>query len=540
MKKQELLKAMDGALLEKLYGFCYARTKDSYEAQELCSDIVYALVKAAGSEGEIENIFPYIWRVARNVYAHFSEMRSRYVQTFLDCDETELLCGVAGEEPDDSEEKLAAVYREISFLTKAYRSVMIMYYLDGFSTAQIARIQNVSETAVRQRLFSARKKIRNEVEEMKEDNKKPVALDTVEYSIWGSGNPAWGDPREVCTRQLSKHIVWLCREKPMRASDIAEELNVPTVYVEEELEILASGTNGAYGLLRRVDKDRYAINFILLDERTIGVAQEIYGEQMPGVCDSIAAFVEEHREEYLGFPYLNRKVDINLIMWQQISVIADIFRLLVEKVLAEKHFADAGRTERPFSVFGHVDDGRRCGFGCDGVNAVNVCGYSEVHLENIYNKWIQKHFHCGWNVAQDFRIQMALRAVGGLEISRLSEAEKEHVAEAVRCGYLYREQDMLYTKILVSDRKDMDRLFGVSYKVNDGRFQAGAEKAAERIAALIRKTVPEYLLPEWRFFNQIAGMPVTDAAAERLIQKGILHVPEDGIGAEGCWMCVAQ
>ena len=71
MKKQDLLKYFDDRLLDKLFGFCYERTNDSYEAEELCSDIIYALVKSANSDGEIENVYPFIWRVARNVYADF-------------------------------------------------------------------------------------------------------------------------------------------------------------------------------------------------------------------------------------------------------------------------------------------------------------------------------------------------------------------------------------------------------------------------------------------------------------------------------------
>ena len=71
MKKQDLLRIIDNELLEELFGFCYTRTKDSYEAEELCSDIVFALIKAACSNGEIENLYPFIWKVARNVYADF-------------------------------------------------------------------------------------------------------------------------------------------------------------------------------------------------------------------------------------------------------------------------------------------------------------------------------------------------------------------------------------------------------------------------------------------------------------------------------------
>ena len=91
MKKQDLLHYFDNALLEKLYGFCYARTKDSHEAQDLCSDIVYALMKAARSEEELESVYPFIWRVARNVYADFVERKGRHAKLFWDGDADEIL-----------------------------------------------------------------------------------------------------------------------------------------------------------------------------------------------------------------------------------------------------------------------------------------------------------------------------------------------------------------------------------------------------------------------------------------------------------------
>ncbi len=91
MRKQELLNYFDDELLEKLFGFCYARTNDSYEAQELCSDIIFALIKAAHSDGEISNLYPFIWRVARNVYADFSNNRRRRADTFYDGSADEIL-----------------------------------------------------------------------------------------------------------------------------------------------------------------------------------------------------------------------------------------------------------------------------------------------------------------------------------------------------------------------------------------------------------------------------------------------------------------
>ena len=53
MKKQDLLNIFDDELLNKLFAFCYARTNDSYEAEELCSDIVFALLKAANTDNSV-------------------------------------------------------------------------------------------------------------------------------------------------------------------------------------------------------------------------------------------------------------------------------------------------------------------------------------------------------------------------------------------------------------------------------------------------------------------------------------------------------
>jgi len=541
MKKKELLNYIDGELLEKLFGFCYARTNDSYEAQDLCSDIIFALIKTANTDGEISSLYPFIWKTARNVYATFSDRRRRQADLSYDGNADDILPHLAaGEHEDDSDELLQAVYRRIAFLTKAYREVMILFYLDGLSTAEIAKRLKTGESAVRQRLFSARKKVKSEVKEMSETYNKPVALDKIDYVIWGTGVPEWSDPRNVCTRTFSRHLVWLCHKKPMTASEIAEELNVPTVYVEEELDILVQGENGRYGLLRRTDSGRYSLNFILFDKEAVEKAHAIYTQQLPKICGVISDYIDDHREQYLAFPYLNQKVDLNLIIWQQIYNMSYAFSHTVERLLAEKHFSQAGEPDRPFSVYGYVDYGKHYGGGCDGVSAENLCGFSRIQLSNIYVTRIKAHFHCGLNMAKDPQIQLALRAIDGLDTASLSELEKEHASKAIECGYLYREGGTLYTKILVNDIKDNKKLFAISQGLSDGCFEEDAQAVAEKIAALIRQVVPDYLIGEWRLANLLANMPVLDSVIECLIEKGILTPPPDGIGAEGCWMSVAR
>ena len=160
MKKQELLKYFDDDLLDKLFGFCYARTNDSYKAQELCSDIVFSLVKAANTDGEIRNLYSFIWRVARNVYADYSNNKREYDDTFYIGDDAEgvLQRFAEDKEQEDDSEVLRMVHRRISFLTRAYREVMIMYYIDGLSTAEIANRQGTSEGARSSKTFFSKTK----------------------------------------------------------------------------------------------------------------------------------------------------------------------------------------------------------------------------------------------------------------------------------------------------------------------------------------------------------------------------------------------
>lgn len=542
MKKQELLKYFDDDLLDKLFGFVMLVLTIVNKAQELCSDIVFSLVKAANTDGEIRNLYSFIWRVARNVYADYSNNKRKYDDTFYIGDDAEgvLQRFAEDKEQEDDGEVLRMVHRRISFLTRAYREVMMMYYIDGLSTAEIANRQGTSEGAVRQRLFSARQKIRSEVEEMTETYNKPLALDKIDYVIWGTGTPGWGDPRVVCSRMFSKHIIWLCSKAPMSASEIAEELNVPTVYVEEELEILTKGENGSYGLLRKMENGKYAINFILIDKDTVEKFHALYIEQIPQISEIILAHIEKNKDAYLSFPYLNKKIDLNLILWQQIFSLSHAFSDNVREILAAEYFSQYKTPDRPFSVFCYVYNGKSYGGGWDGVRATNVCGFSEIRLDNIYISRIKPHFHCGLDVANDPLIQLALQAIDGLAISTLSEEEKEHAAKAIECGYLFRDGDMLYTKILVSLISDSDRLFELSTILCKGFFEKEAKIVAEKIATLIKKEVPEYLLGEWRFANSIANMPVLDAIVEALIEKGILTPPDNGIGAEGCWMSIAK
>jgi len=539
MKKQDIIKKIDEELLDKLMGFSYARTSNSYEAEELCSDIVYEIIKTSSKEGEIKEFYAFVWRVARNVYADFSDKKHRYLSRRYEGNPEDAFKDIIAPEQENDAEEISRIVKAISFLTKAYREVMILYYFEEKNSVEIANKLGISENAVRQRLFAARDSIRKEVLCMNENN-KPVLLDKIDYEIIGTGNPVWGDPRDVCTRQMSKHIVWMCHKKPKSAREISEELNVPMPYVEEELDILVNGTNKEYGLLRIMENGKYGINFPLFDSEDANKLHKIYENMIPEVAKLIMNHFDICKEEYLSLPYLNHKLPFEYIVWQNCMDL--LFKLSdrIVETIGKKHFFDIEEVNRPFSVFGYVDNGKYYGRGDDRISAENICGYKKVWFENIYISMIKIHFHCGHDMANDKQMQWAIKAIKGINVSDIPQECKEDVAKAIECGYLYKEDDTIYTKILVMDITDINNGNEV-FRINNKCFENDEEiidKVADKIGILLKRMLPKYLYNEYRYGNTVAALPLIDGVYNELIKNNYITVPENGIGAEGCWMFV--
>ena len=268
MKTNEILKLIgDKEFLDKIYQFSYRRCNTSYEAEDLCSDIILAVISAVHNQESIENFYAFVWTIARRVYADYSEKRNHTRQTII-IENGDLLLEAKENEIDNfieeaaEQEQIKKIFAEISFLSKAYREVMVLYYIDEMKVKDIALKLGINETTVKQRLFSARNTVRKEVETMIERN---LSLKPIRLAIVGTGNPMGNDPRTKADRVLSQNLIYLCKDKAKSAKELSEELCVPMPYIEDELEIQVYGENGKYGMLRKLDNGKYITNILLVD-----------------------------------------------------------------------------------------------------------------------------------------------------------------------------------------------------------------------------------------------------------------------------------
>lgn len=550
MKTDETLKLLeDKNFLDKIYHFSYHRCSTSFEAEDLCSDIILAVVSAIHKQEQIENFYAFVWTIARRVYADHSRKRNAERQIFgmENCDSLWEFLEAKENGIEDlleeaaEREQIVRIFREIAFLSKAYRDVMVMYYLDERKVKEIADTLCISETTVKQRLFSARNSIRKEVETM---SKRNYLLKPVKLEFAGTGSPCGNDPRNKAERMFSQNLIYLCKNKPKTAKELSEELCIPMPYIEEELEIQCRGENGKYGMLRRLDNGKYAVNIHLVDYEEYDQANKIYEKHLPEFCRTIKEALKKNEEKILSFPYLSEQKDLRFILWSLISRTVWDLGSRVNRVLAEKYFADVETVERDFTcvavAYTQEQEPAYDFYGCDGINASYVGGYRAVFVANIYGKHIKEHFHCGHNLSTDQKLLMVLKAIGGISIDDLSLEDKEIVAKAIADGYLRKNGSMIEPRILVIERKDMEDFYNFSYELNEG-MDAMIEQIAAELAAFMRSHIPDYLINEYPVYTGlIAQARILSNTIDACIDEGLLLKPENRLCAEGTCMGVEK
>lgn len=543
MKTDKIISAIENReFLDKIYSFSYHRCNTSYEAEDLCSEIILNVIASLQKQEKVENFYGYVWTIAHRVYADFCGKQQKNRQS-ISLDDNEMLIEANTNEIEKlieetvEKEELKKVFDEICFLAKAYREVMIMYYIDEIKVKDIAMKLNIRETTVKQRLFSARNIVRKEVETM---NNRNLTLKPISFYYIGMGNPIGNDPREKAERLFSQNLIYLCKEKPRSAKELSEELCVPMAFVEEELDIQCKGSNGTYGMLRKLDNGKYTINVIVADEDEAGQANDIYAKYLPEYCSILKENLNKNMEKILAFPYLSRQSDIRFILWSMVQRIMWNFNFCVNTMLADKYFADVAPAKRPFSAAAIA--GREkldaMSYGYDAISASSICGYQNVHICNMYGPRMDAHFHCAHNMANDEKLLMLLKSIGGLDIESLSENEKEIAAKAIECGYLRKDGNILTPKIIVVG--DEEAFIDLCHALSAGVLGV-ADKLAGELAGLIRKHLPEHLLSDYQMYVQcIAGSRIIFDMTEECIKEGLLLAPEQRIGAEGMIMIVKQ
>lgn len=245
--------------MEKLFYFCLRKTDSRAEAEDLTQDIALNIITAL-EKGTVPTAFSaWVWKIAHNRYSAWADDKHRRAASVTGSavDDYEII--------DDSpctldemihNEQMALLRRELAFIKSIYRDIVVAYYIDDRSIRDIAASMSLSESAVEQRLFRARKILKEGMDMAREFGKMSYRPENLRFHINGLRGSN-GEPSCYLSKALDKNILLAAYRTPSTAEELAIEIGVALPYMEEELEALVSSTL----LIKR--NNRYETNFYI-------------------------------------------------------------------------------------------------------------------------------------------------------------------------------------------------------------------------------------------------------------------------------------
>ncbi|MBQ8497591.1 MAG: RNA polymerase sigma factor [Clostridia bacterium] len=221
--------------VEYLFALALKKCGDVNDAEDLTQETLLAAFQFINHGGTISNMKYWLTSVLSNKWNE--ELRKKYRLPLVSVDvipDIEDIC------EDDMVDRptLEEVRREVAYLAKLQREVIVMHYLEGKKVQDIADELNLPKGTVLSRLSSGRDQMRKGFDSMEQYEKQSYIPERLEVSC--AGKPGFHEePWSLVSEDLMKqNILIIAYKQPVTAIEIAKALGIPTPYVENAIEDL--------------------------------------------------------------------------------------------------------------------------------------------------------------------------------------------------------------------------------------------------------------------------------------------------------------
>lgn len=170
MTKQELTECID-TYGRDIYSFCRYLTGSVQEADELYQDTwltVMERLERVDAEGNLKSFcLSVAWKRWKNRRRKFAWRKRIAEMQVLDTESGEEYIGdsqPSSEAQVLEKERNALVRKAVNELPEKLRTIVLLYYMENLSLAQIASVAEIPEGTVKSRLYQARKLLEKKLE----------------------------------------------------------------------------------------------------------------------------------------------------------------------------------------------------------------------------------------------------------------------------------------------------------------------------------------------------------------------------------------
>lgn len=301
MEKQLADQAME-EYFHKIYGYAVKKTYSLEEAEELCAEMIKEVYLSFLRSKELINVEGYVWRICENTFAKYVTSKKKKQGISLDgiilpyYDEYDL---------GESEEELRNLRREVAFLTQKRRQIVYSFYYLEKSILQIAEEMGISEGTVKWHLNKAR----NDLKEGFGMERKIGKLGLSPVEAIDIGHDGSGGPEKILKERLNLNIVYSVYEMPRTLDEIAEELGMTPVFLEDKIATLEG-----QGFIVKTSGNRYT-TYVKFSPRKISLEKGVNIIQVKAKIaeDLLNNYISKIRETIANYqdiyiPYGNREL----------------------------------------------------------------------------------------------------------------------------------------------------------------------------------------------------------------------------------------
>ncbi len=245
------------ANLKTIFAYALSRVSNKDDAEDLTNDIVVAILQSADKIRNPDAFYGYVWGIAANTYKKFMRRNRRFLSEEIDENASD---GTDFTEELFAKQDILALRREIALLSKEYRECTIAYYYDGLSCAEVSEKLSISLEMVKYYLFKTRKILKEGISMEREFGEKSFNPADFEFCtiISGTFNPEY---RNLFSRKLPGQILLSAYYTPMTIRELAIELGVASVYLEDEIALLEK-----YNLITKRPTGKYQTNLVIFTD----------------------------------------------------------------------------------------------------------------------------------------------------------------------------------------------------------------------------------------------------------------------------------
>lgn len=263
----------------KIYGFAVMKAFSLEESEELAAEMVKEVYLSLLEANEVFNVEGYVWRICEHTYAKYVNSTKKHQGISLDGMEIPYYDNYNLGEKDEDLKKLR---QEIGFLSEKRRQIIYSFYYEGKSIQKIATEEDLSEGTIKWHLNKAR----NDLKENFSMERKvgSLGISPIEAICFDhNGQPgSKGGPEVYLDDKINLNIVYSVYDSPKTKEEIAEEMGMTPVYLEDRIAFLAKN-----GFLVETSGKRYTTYVKFTPrERSLEQEEEILKSKIK-VADSI-------------------------------------------------------------------------------------------------------------------------------------------------------------------------------------------------------------------------------------------------------------